>query len=163
MKGTLILTASALMFASLAWGQCVTSVNTGGGNCVPPDAPGMPGYSQGNSAPPAQPAPKWADSWGAIAIDDRSGSAGTVTDRGSKSEAERDAKHDCSSKGSSSCKIVASYYNQCASVAWGSGSYGVATNASLDGAQEDAMQICGRRGTQCKIVYTGCSVAKRVR
>jgi hypothetical protein len=122
----------------------------------------MPGANQADNGAPTLPPAKWADSWGAIAIDFATGSAGTVTDRQSKSQAISDAMRDCESKGSTACKVAASYYNQCAAVAWSEKSYGVSTNPAESDAQQHAMKTCERYGTDCKIVYSACSVARRV-
>ena len=158
---------SKLCFASVAlavvpsvWAQCATGVNTGGGNCVPPDADGMPGY-QGNAAP-NEPPPKWVDSWGAIVIDGATGSAGTVTGYDSRREAERAAMHDCERKGARDCQVEQSYYNQCAAVAWGHEGFGTAKNPTEQGAQNRALQACNGATTQCKVVYSACSIARRV-
>lgn len=157
-----LLLIPALCLTSLsAIAQCATGVDTGGGNCVPPDAAGMPSYNQGQDAQPMPPPPKWEDSWGAIAIDYQTGSAGTVTDRRSRSQAVDDAMHDCASKGSTGCKVAASYRNQCASVAWSTKGYGVANSPTEDGAKGDALTGCERYGEKCKIVYSACSVAHR--
>jgi hypothetical protein len=160
-KAAVLLSCLGLMQTSLAAAQCATGVNTGGGNCVPPDAPGMPGYNQGQGASTA-PQPRWADSWGAIVIDAQTGSAGTVVDRQSRSAAVRDATHDCASKGSPNCRLSAAYYNQCAAIAWGSGGFGTATNPTVEGAEKDAMDGCNQRASDCKIVYNACSMARRI-
>lgn len=158
----LLIAACGLLTASpIAWSQCATGVNTGGGNCVPPDASGMPGYDPGNVAPPTI-QPKWADSWGAIAIDPTTGSAGTVVDRASKSEANRAAMQDCGSEGSASCRIMESYYNRCAAVAWGYAGFGTAHNPTEDGAKDGAMESCNETKNQCAVVYSACSVARRI-
>ncbi|SEO82425.1 protein of unknown function [Luteibacter sp. UNC138MFCol5.1] len=143
--------------------QCATGVNTGGGNCVPPDADGMPGYNPyGEQSAPPVPQPAWADSWGSIAIDDDTGQAGTITGRRSREDAERAALHDCGLKGASGCKIVMTYRNQCAAVAWGKAGGRVARNPTENGAQDDAMEECKRNMNGCRVVYSGCSVAKRL-
>lgn len=146
------------------WSQCATGVNTGGGNCIPPDAPGMPGYNPGNSepAPAPGPAPVWADSWGAIAIDDATGDAGTVTDKYSKLEAEHAAMHDCSVRGATGCKIALTYYNQCAAIAWGASARGIARSPNEQKAKDDAMLSCQEGTSGCHVVYSACSVAHRV-
>ena len=109
----------AAFIAPAATAQCVTGVDTGGA-CIPPDAAGMPGYNAGQQREaPTQTKAVWKDTWGAIAIDGLSGKAGTVTDRGSQSEANDDAMRDCVGRGGANCKVEMSYYNQCAAVGWG--------------------------------------------
>ncbi|WP_430539351.1 DUF4189 domain-containing protein [Luteibacter jiangsuensis] len=159
-----LLATSALATAT-AWGQCATGVNTGGGNCVPPDASGMPGYNPGNGQPVGapEPTPAWVDSWGAIAIDDATGDAGTITDKYSKSEAEQAAMRDCGIRGAKACKVSLTFHNQCAAIAWGSSAWGTASGAKEQQATEDAMRLCQNQTTECKVVYSACSVAHKVR
>jgi hypothetical protein len=154
----------SLMWTSGIWAQCATGVDTGGGNCVPPDAPGMPGYSSaGNGAQPPRPTPVWADQWGAIVVDRGTGEAGTVVNRDSKTEAINAAMHDCQIEGSPHCEVLLTYFNQCAALAQGGGSSGIASNPTLDGAKAAALGFCGKDSTTCEVVYSACSVARRVR
>lgn len=159
------LVIAGAMFATVtpAWAQCATGVNTGGGNCVPPDASGMPGYSenQGDIAPPP---PQWQLTWGAIVIDSKTGGAGTVTGRPSKADAIRDATRDCESHGALGCKVELTYQNQCAAVAWGTGGRGLAHGPDLSKTEQDAEDACNEAGAQsCKLVYSACSAPVRVR
>jgi hypothetical protein len=161
---TFFVTGLVLCLVSpVAWSQCATGVNTGGGNYVPPDAAGMPEYNAGLDPRPTVPAPVWADSWGAIAIDDQRGDAGTIANRHSKSEAEAAAMRDCSIQGATGCKIALTYHNQCAAIAWGDSARAAAGNPDEQGAKDDALNRCQRRTTGCKVVYSACSVVHRVR
>lgn len=155
-----ILCAIALTHAGGIAAQCATSVNTGGGNCVPPDALGMPGYNAAQA--PAPPAPKWKDTWGAIVIDSEAGSAGTVTNRDSKKDAIRDAMHDCQSHGATGCKVELTYFSQCAAIAWGKGGHGIANGPDTGNVEENAIRSCDESAKECKIVYSACSPARRV-
>lgn len=162
----LICLTAAIMFLTTtsAWSQCATGVNTGGGNCIPPDASGMPDYNANQSEAPAQPQPQWQLTWGAIVIDSKTGGAGTVTGRGSKVEAIRDATRDCESRGASGCKVELTYQNQCAAIAWGTGGRGLAHGPDLSKTEGDAMTACNESGAQeCKLVYSACSAPIRVR
>ena len=152
----------AAVMVTSTWAQCATGVNTGGGNCVPPDAPGMPGYDPAQGNAPPTPSPVWKDTWGAIVIDSATGGAGTVTDRDTKSDAIRDATRDCESRGATGCKVEMTYYNQCAAVAWGVGGHGIARGPDKSKAEDDAMLSCDESASQCKVVYSGCSLARRV-
>ncbi len=142
------------------WAQCATGVNTGG-QCIPPDASGMPGYGEG-SGQAETPEPVWADSWGAIAID-KGGDAGTVATRYSKNEATQAAMRDCQVRGARGCELVVAYHNQCAAIAWGACGYGTATGPKENEARADALDSCRTRATSCKIVYSACSIAHRIR
>ncbi|SEM95826.1 protein of unknown function [Luteibacter sp. UNCMF331Sha3.1] len=158
------LTAAVVGIGSLAaanvQAQCATGVNTGGGNCVPPDAPGMPGYDP--SPVPQQAEPVWADSWGAIVLDVRGSAKGTSNNMQSKAAAIEAAMSECKSTGASNCELKITYYNQCAAVAWGDESLGIAHEATEKGAVDSAVSSCSERGSGCKPVYTACSVARRV-
>ena len=158
----LILALSAFA-ATTAWGQCATGVNTGGGNCVPPDAAGMPDYNPGNVSAPSSPPPVWQDKWGAIALDKDAGDAGTITDRDSKATAVHDAMSDCRARGATGCKVVLTYYNQCAAVAWSDDSYGASTDKTIEASESGALSACSKSGTGCKIVYSACSLPQRIR
>jgi hypothetical protein len=154
----------SVMWSSTLWAQCATGVNTGGGNCIPPDADGMPGYNaSGYNAPPHQPAPVWNDRWGAIAFDRGTGQAGTVVDKDSKRDAVNSAMHDCQINGSPNCEVVLTYYNACAAIAMGGGGSGMSNNATLEGAKNGAMRTCSEDSTTCKIVYSGCSLPRRIK
>jgi hypothetical protein len=158
--GLFVASLSVMAFGARA--QCATGVNTGGGNCVPPDAPGMPDYRPPENAAPAQPPPVWEDSWGAIVLDAKGGAKGVATDKRSKDEAIGVAMAECQASGAANCKVELTYHNQCAAVAWGDASLGVANNPSAEGASTAAKDACSRGGTGCKTVYTACSTARRI-
>lgn len=155
-----LLLIPALCLTSLsAVAQCATGVDTGGGNCVPPDAAGMAGYSAPSPSPPT---PRWADSWGAIALDTVDRAKGVTTGANTKRDAIDSAMDQCRQSGGGHCKIIVSYYNQCAAVAWGENAYEVANNPTTEGAQSEALKECSKDGQLCKIVYSACSHARRV-
>ena len=149
--------------ASAVVAQCATGVNTGGGNCVPPDAQGMPGYAPPGGQPAAAPAPVWQNMWGAIVLDTKDGGKGTATDQTSKAAAVRVAMDECRASGARYCKVALTYDNECAAVAWGDQSYGVAADPSLDSATEQAIKSCSAMGSGCKTAYTACVQPKRIR
>jgi len=145
-----------------AFSQCAPGI-PGAGNpgCIPPDVPGSPGgqYQEPQPIPQAL----WESRWGAIAIDSSTGEAGTVTGRRSESEAKSDALRDCTSQGAKSCKIDLTYHDQCAAIAWGTGHYGAAGGPHESDAKKEAMQGCEVGASDCKIVYSDCSYAERIR
>lgn len=164
MKKTVVGAFMGLMWTSTLWAQCATGVNTGGGNCIPPDADGMPGYNaNGNNTPAPRPAPVWIDQWGAIVLDHGTGQAGTVVDKDSKAEAVNSAMHDCQLHESPNCEVLLTYHNQCAAVAMGDGGNGVANNPTLEGAKSGAMRVCSESSSTCKVVYSACTVQRRIR
>lgn len=157
-----LLFVPVLLLASLnANAQCATGVDTGGGSCIPPDAAGMPGYNSVDGV--AQPPPvRWVDSWGAIVVDTVDVSKGVVTEQDSKDDAVRMAMDQCSRGGAAHCRAVLTYHNQCAAVAWGETSFGTAGNPTEEGAKADAIARCSKGGEQCKVVYSDCSMQRRL-
>lgn len=150
-----------LALASVAHAQCSGGINTGGGNCTPPTAPGMSGA---NAVPAAiqQNGPRYTSQWGAIVIDDPTGGAGTVIGRDTERAAVHDATKDCESHGARDCKVVLTYANKCAALAWASGGYIAASRDVVETAESDALHECSVHYKGCKIVYSACSEPKRV-
>lgn len=158
---------ASLIFILLASGtavnaQCSGGVNTGGGNCTPPTAPGMPAFDSTGSGNAMPPAPAYTSQWGAIVIDGTSGGAGTVTGRDTEKAAIRDATRDCESHGASGCKLALTYANSCAAIAWSDQGYGVASQVRSEDANNDAMDGCRKHHGECKIVYSDCSMPRRL-
>ncbi|WP_458070040.1 DUF4189 domain-containing protein [Rhodanobacter sp. BL-MT-08] len=167
MKFLSTLAMMGCLYVPLAWSQC-SGVNGGGGCVPPPCTPGSP--LPCNQAQPQeqqmapQPQAVWADRWGAIVIDSQTGRGkGTVTGYASKDAAINAAMSECVSQGAPACKLVLSYYNQCAAVAWGSTHHFTAGDANQSEAESDALQHCNEKTTNCKIVYSACSMAQRIR
>lgn len=150
------------LLAFSAHSQCATGLGTGGGNCIPPDASGMPGYvpTEGN-APAPLPA-IWADSWGSIVLDAKGGAKGISTNQANMNDAIQSAMAKCRATGAANCKVELTYYNQCAAVAWGDQTFGIASNPTIEGASHAAVASCSESGTGCRTVYTACSQARRV-
>ncbi|URL59527.1 DUF4189 domain-containing protein [Luteibacter flocculans] len=101
--------------------------------------------------------------WGAIVLDAKGGAKGTATDQTSKAAAIRIAMDECRATGARNCEVKLTYHNQCAAVAWGDESYGIAHDPSLQGASQAAVESCSTGGTGCKTVYTACVQPQRVR
>jgi len=121
----LLIAACGLLTASpIAWSQCATGVNTGGGNCVPPDASGMPGYDPGNVAPPTI-QPQWADS--------RAQSLSILLPAALAPLSIEQANPKPIAL---LCRIAA--------------------------AKAGAMESCNETKNQCAVVYSACSVARRI-
>lgn len=153
------------LYASMAWSQCAPGVPSAGNpGCIPPDQSNSPYYQENSSQQQMRMSqPIWADRWGAIAIDSETGGAGTVAGRASKADAIQAATSDCMKHGATHCKIELAYYNQCAAIAWGSTHHGVAGEANESLAQSSAMKYCRDGATDCKVVYSACSLPERIK
>ena len=122
--------------------------------CLPP--PNEDAQSQASMV-------RWETRWGAIATDDTKGIVGAVKNAKSKRTANKAAIQQCKSNGGGkNCEVTLSYYNQCSAIAWGDTSRGAAGRSGADSAIKAALEVCSKRTTNCKIVYTGCSLPERV-
>src|SRR4051794_28182730 len=122
----------------------------------------MPGYEGGATAVnPVVNAP-YLTQWGAIAIDDVAGRAGAVTGRATEAAAKREALDDCKAKGGSQCRISLAYDNECAAVAWMPGYRSSSSAPTVEEAKNDALSRCNRGSGSCQIVYSACSLPRRV-
>ncbi|MCH7294311.1 DUF4189 domain-containing protein [Acinetobacter higginsii] len=131
-----------------------------GGTCLPPDHQNSPL----NNLPSASPPPVWADRWGAIATDNKTGSLGVSVDMKNKTKAQKAAIADCQAKGGKTCEVDIAYYNQCAAMVLGSKKYNTARAATKEKAIELGMQACNSEdgNKNCSVYYSGCSTAVRV-
>lgn len=152
-----VFSSALMLWASPAFSQCATGVDTGGTGCVPPDALGIPRYGPPGSSVPR---PRWADRWGAIVYDTETGQAGTVTGYASRDAAVEQAMSDCREHGALDCRLRLAYRNQCAAVAWGAGRNAVAGAATEKRAQQLATEDCG--DSTCKAVYSACSLPEQI-
>lgn len=151
----------------IATAQCAPGIPSAGNpGCIPPNQPNSP-YYQGSADQASQqavePAPIWADSWGAVAVSFKDGRAGAKGQMTSKSEAVSAALDICHQNGGSECKLVLSYKNQCVAVAQPDGGGLVTTMSaeSVDRAGALALGKCGD-ASRCRVVYSECSVPQRM-
>lgn len=135
--------------------QCPPGIAHGTPGCIPPNNPASPLYP---NSQPVEPQMIWADRWGAIATNEKTGHVGTIAGQKSKREAKIIAKQRCGE----GCDVRMVYYNQCAAIAWGSGSYSVNGAATVEEASTRAMRVCGQGADDCKVVFTECSMAERI-
>jgi hypothetical protein len=120
----------------------------------------MPNY-QGSQDGQRYLSPVWENHWGAIAIDLTTLRAGTMEGKSSKYEAEKEAMASCMSEGSKHCRVVMTFFNQCAALAAGDRiSYSKAP--TKDKAEASAIAGCGTVD-KCRVVYSACSYPVRVR
>lgn len=149
--------------------QCPAGIPAGNNPlCIPPDNPNSPYYQPGPSAStvPSAPIVRWADRWGAIAIDNRDGGAGLGVAQMSNSErkAKRVAMDECLAKGGQRCKVILTYRNQCGVVVAGDAGWNSMSAESIDKASELGIERCEKDGLKgCRVYYSNCSFAERVR
>jgi Domain of unknown function (DUF4189) len=158
--GTLLLLF--VVFEIKAEGGCPDGYfPVGGGNagwqgCAPMDT--------GGAREPANPGPRWASRWGAIAAG--GGGFGAPENAPSKRRAEKAALKQCKAtagKSGSACQVITSYYNQCAAISWGdNGKVGWASAPEIADAKAASLDTCGKNTTNCKLHYAGCSYPERV-
>lgn len=133
----------------------------GGSPGAPQGCAPIPGYNQGQQQLPQR--SQWSSQYGAIASDIAKGILGIATNRLSKQFAEQAALDDCRSKGGTDCKIETSYMNGCGTVVAGHPGYAVNTGSTEARAVQDAMSACTGSGfTNCHVIYTGCSLPKKI-
>jgi hypothetical protein len=150
----------------VAHAQCAPGIpcagNPGG---IPPSEPNSPYNNHAGAYPIPRdaPPPKWRDSWGAVAMDEKSGAAGVAVNEKNKTSATAVAMKQCSMNGSPDCKVIISYNNQCVAVAQqeGGGFIIAAGRAQQADADQYAMSQCAEHG-KCEIAYHACSYAVRV-
>lgn len=113
--------------------------------------------SGSNSGPPV-----WADRWGAIAIDEHSGSFGSSSSETSKAKAEKYALSMCKKSKASNCKIVVSYYNQCVGFVAGKNWPFIRTDRTIEAAVSGSLNRCERQDRECRVFYSRCSLPEQV-
>lgn len=142
-----------------AWGQCAPGIPSAGNpGCIPPDQANSPYYQ---SAPTYAPRTRWADRWGAIAVDEATGTAGTVSASANKDKAEGQALARCAENGGKACKLIFTYHNQCVAVTQalkGGGMFAVSAPDEPT-ASRLALQDCGK---DCHVLYSRCSLPERI-
>lgn len=163
MKEKLLLAIILLGIVSFAYAE--------GGTCPPGYYP-IGGQGASGCAPipdseeadeeSSPPSVRWADRWGAIAIDNTSSEVGVITSMPSKSKAEKAALAQCRAKGSDACKVKLAYYNQCAAIVWGNTGYNTTHAATKERASEIGMQSCGAEDSNCRVFYADCSLPERI-
>lgn len=135
------------------------------GVCIPPDSPTSPLHStygqKSQSAMP--PGGVWADRWGAVAADGPSGILGATTGMASRRKAEKFALAQCRAKGGKSCEVDMAYRNQCIALVAGENLYFVQPAIYEDEAARLGLKSCQKNDVNCRVYYSACSMAERVR
>jgi len=151
-------------FGASAWAQCGGGIPSAGNpGCIPPDRSNSPYYQGGSGRTPLPPAAVWADRWGAIAYSSKTGEWGSAENEQSKSRAEQAAMADCRARTPEGCGIILAYHNQCVGFAGGSGGAGAASGPDLNNAIARSIEQCSTaHGSQCKSIYSACSMPVRI-
>lgn len=153
-----LLPAAAIPETAHAEGGCPAGMYPiGGGSggwsgCAP--IPEGPGATQ-------NPGPQWSKRWGAVAVAD--GAFGVAEAQKSKRSAEKSALSQCKNNGGRNCSVMAAYYNQCVALAWGPRGNISASAAYIAEAEKIALQRCQAEKGECKLFYSACSYAERIR
>ncbi|HKT29208.1 DUF4189 domain-containing protein [Dyella sp.] len=149
-----------LMFHSFAHaeGGCPPGMIPYSGTDISSCGPLPSGYYQ---QPSQAPSPRWESRWGAIAIGSV-GRIGVATNEPSKRQAEQSAIADCQAKEGKNCKIETLYANGCAVVVAGKKIHVSHSGATLTEATEQAMKICVASDTDCRTIFTSCSLPAQI-
>lgn len=141
--------------------SCPPGIPQGAPGCIPPDNPASPMYPD-YSPQTATPRVIWADRWGAIATDPITASLGAVIGMTSKRRAEKAALTECESKGGEACSVDLSYFNQCAVMILGDREYRMQSAATIEEAAQVGIDKCNQEDSNCRVYYSGCSMAERI-
>lgn len=159
-KINLLFLLYSIVFSSSIYSQCAPGVPSAGNpGCIPPDQANSP-YYQGDTAPTYAPKIVWLDRWGAIAVDEATATAGTVSASANKSKAEGEALTRCSENGGKNCKLIYTYHNQCVAVTQaikGGAMFAVSARDEAS-ASQIALDDCGK---ECRVLYSRCSLPVR--
>jgi hypothetical protein len=113
-------------------------------------------YWQEQNQQPTQPVERWEDRWGAIAIDEKNGVAGAVTDSKTKRSAQKEAIAECMKRGGNGCKVSIAYVNQCAVIIAGDHASNSVHAATVEEASRIGMEACrARNESSCRVYYSG--------
>lgn len=167
MKARYLLFLVPLCVANLAFaeGGCPSGMIPYSGADIATCGPVPAGYYENeNSSRQTVRAPeRWEDRWGAIAFSKGDSAVGVAAEMTSETRANEAAINDCVGAGGKACWIALTYYNQCGVVAWGKGLSTTARALTVSKASAIAMEECNEEAADCKIVYSDCSLPKRVR
>jgi hypothetical protein len=100
-----------------------------------------------------------SSSYGAIAIDIKSGAYGFSYSFGNQSDAQIAALRYCRKKSSrnNSCQVATWYHNACGAVAESNSHWGADWGNSKAEAARKALRVCGKYSSNCKITRLHCS------
>ncbi len=106
--------------------------------------------------------PQWSSRWGAIATAS-GGILGVANDAGSRAKAEKAALKQCKAKGGQGCLIDLSFGNQCGALAWGDNYSYAFSSPDLAIAEAESVKSCSMKAEGCRVFYSACSYAEKIR
>lgn len=164
----LALLLSATLITAVVYGQtaCPAGVAPGSPQCGPsPEYHGVGGNSNNiqSGQKPIIIKTMWVDRWGAVAIDGDVGSLGAVEGIKNKKQAEKFAIAECVKKGGRKCLLNLSYANQCIAMVNGANKYYLQLGSSINLAEEKSKNVCMSGDKDCRVYYSACSMAERIR
>lgn len=128
----------------------------------PPMTIGVPssGSSSGSSGSARPQPPKIINRYGAVAMNLRTSLFDSANNEGSQRAAEKLALSKCGA----GCKIISSYWNQCAAIGYGqskknskAGYQTVGVNLNPKIAESKALASCNAKANNCQIILSECS------
>lgn len=151
--------ALVALHAPLHAQQCAQGL-AGMPNCLPPDHPSSPHRS---GSGPNSSGGVWKSQY-AVVVTGKGGVGFTAMGPAdTRREAEKAAFKACRERGGQDCKLVVAFSNQCAAVAWGEMVRTVGTGPTTQMAESIAMRKCVADTKDCKIYFSDCMAAQRVR
>lgn len=157
----MLLTTSGFVYAEHGCQDGYIPVYQGGQQVCVADY-NLPSWGDQDSGPAVPSAPRWADRWGAIATGSGA-KLGVVVDMTSERRAKNAALKECKKNGGTDCKLDLSYHNQCAVLVTGDRIYNTAHAATIDEAAALGIAGCEKEDVNCRVYYSACSLAERIR
>lgn len=146
------------MLSDTVFGQCPYGIPNNPG-CVPPDA-----WPQNQTGQIVERQSYWVKTWGAIAVDEKpknySFILAPIVGANSERSAKKHALDKCISFGGEkkNCKVILTYFNQCAAFAGNELISATGTAGTVERAGENALNKCKESsGQECKLFYSECS------
>lgn len=125
--------------------------------CAPDESQGDDRESRGTNDASPPPEPVWETRWGAIATGE--GSFGTAVSYPSEQAARSRATLECQAQSNGKpCRVKLAFYNQCAALAGGDTGSIAFGSATEERAKNLAVTNCSKHTSNCRVIYSGCSL-----
>lgn len=109
-----------------------------------------------------QSAPRFKNSWGAIAVDADIGALGTTLTADSRDDAVDKALSECKQKGGANCTVMIKVSNACMAMALATNDIYTEGGTTTSEAETKAIGHCKGKDARCSIYFSGCSVPVRL-